>query len=44
MTASKSESNKKFQPDVIILDIIMPHMDGLGVRKLHNENLENIPK
>jgi two-component system response regulator (stage 0 sporulation protein A) len=36
---------KKFQPDVIILDIIMPHMDGLGVlEKLHNENLENIPK
>jgi len=36
---------KKIQPDVIVLDIIMPHMDGLGVlEKLHNENLKNTPK
>lgn len=32
-------------PDVIVLDIIMPHLDGLGVlEKLHNMELEKFPK
>lgn len=32
-------------PDVLILDIIMPHIDGLGVlEKLNNMNLERYPK
>ena len=32
-------------PDVLILDIIMPHLDGLGVlEKLHSEELEKFPK
>lgn len=32
-------------PDIIILDIIMPHLDGLGVlEKLNSMNLEKIPK
>ncbi len=36
----------KLQPDVVVLDIIMPHMDGLGVlEKLAEEDsLENFPK
>jgi two-component system response regulator (stage 0 sporulation protein A) len=33
------------QPEVIILDIIMPHIDGLGVlERLNNSNLENKSK
>ena len=36
---------KRFQPDVLVLDIIMPHMDGLGVlEKLNHENMDKIPK
>ena len=32
-------------PDVLILDIIMPHLDGLGVlEKLQSEELEKFPK
>jgi len=32
-------------PDVIILDIIMPHLDGLGVlEKIHSLNIPRIPK
>lgn len=33
------------KPDVIVLDIIMPHLDGLGVlERLNNLNLEQPPK
>ncbi|MGG7176106.1 sporulation transcription factor Spo0A [Clostridium paraputrificum] len=33
------------QPDLVVLDIIMPHLDGLGVlEKLHGINLEKMPK
>ena len=32
-------------PDIVILDIIMPHLDGLGVlEKLNSMSLEKIPK
>lgn len=32
-------------PDVLILDIIMPHLDGIGVlERLHQENLPKRPK
>lgn len=32
-------------PDIVILDIIMPHLDGLGVlEKLNSINLEKIPR
>jgi two-component system response regulator (stage 0 sporulation protein A) len=35
----------KFQPDVIVLDIIMPHLDGLGVlERLNEDELEKFPK
>lgn len=35
----------KFQPDVIILDIIMPQLDGLGVmEKLNSIGLQKVPK
>ena len=33
------------KPDILILDIIMPHLDGLGVlEKLHESNDEFFPK
>ncbi len=33
------------QPDVLVLDIIMPHLDGLGVlEKLSKLNMEKFPK
>lgn len=36
---------KELKPDVVVLDIIMPHMDGLGVlEKLHEETMNICPK
>ncbi len=36
---------KEENPDILILDIIMPHLDGLGVlESLHKLNLEKMPK
>ena len=33
------------QPDLLVLDVIMPHLDGLGViEKLNAMNLEKMPK
>jgi two-component system response regulator (stage 0 sporulation protein A) len=33
------------QPDLLVLDIIMPHLDGLGViEKLNSMNIEKMPK
>lgn len=39
------EAVKEFKPEILILDMIMPHMDGLGVLETINEmGEENIPK
>ncbi|WP_312698909.1 sporulation transcription factor Spo0A [Sedimentibacter sp.] len=36
---------EKHDPDILILDIIMPHLDGLGViEKLHKKELKRFPK
>lgn len=36
---------KKTQPDLLVLDVIMPHLDGLGViEKLNAMNLPKMPK
>ena len=34
----------ELQPDVVLLDVIMPHLDGIGVlEKINNSNLEKYP-
>jgi sporulation transcription factor Spo0A len=39
------EMLEKIEPDVLLLDIIMPHLDGLGVlRQIRDKNLPNRPK
>lgn len=39
------EAVEKFAPDILILDIIMPHLDGLGVmEKLNRKELKKFPK
>ncbi|HBF7577201.1 TPA: sporulation transcription factor Spo0A [Clostridioides difficile] len=36
---------KKTQPDLLILDVIMPHLDGLGViKKLNTMDIPKMPK
>ena len=36
---------QKTQPDLLVLDVIMPHLDGLGViEKLNSMNLPKMPK
>ena len=36
---------KETKPDLLVLDVIMPHLDGLGViEKLNDMNLEKMPK
>lgn len=33
-----------YKPDVVLLDVIMPHLDGIGVlEKINNTNLEKYP-
>ena len=39
------EAVEKHEPDILILDIIMPHLDGLGVlEKMHKKELNKFPK
>jgi len=38
-----SEKIVELNPDVVILDVIMPQLDGLGVLEILNEKLENLP-
>ena len=35
---------KKTQPDLLVLDVIMPHLDGIGVlEKIAMTNLKKVP-
>lgn len=39
------ENIKKFKPEILILDIVMPHLDGLGVLEMiNNIELEKYPR
>ena len=39
------ENIKKFQPEILILDMIMPHLDGLGVLEtINNIELDKYPR
>lgn len=39
------EAIKKHQPDLLVLDMIMPHLDGLGVlENINNMDLKKYPK
>ena len=39
------EKIEEKQPDLVVLDIIMPHLDGLGVlERLHSMNLTKFPR
>ena len=39
------ENIKKTQPEIIILDMVMPHLDGLGVLEtINNIELEKYPR
>lgn len=39
------DSVEKHEPDILILDIIMPHLDGLGVlERLHKKQPAKFPK
>ena len=38
------ESIKKLEPDIVLLDVIMPHLDGLGVlEKIAQEDIKKVP-
>ena len=39
------ENIKKSDPDILILDMVMPHLDGLGVLEMiNNMDLEKYPR
>ena len=38
------EKVREYRPDVLILDIIMPHLDGLGVLERLNQSGQHRPR